>query len=175
MAINILFTGGLGNQMHQYAFGRRLESLGNEVTFNRTSRELFVNVREREEADYRPAPNLGANDAMRYVSAFGLDLYNTKITYGPPQGEYHDCGVLWDQGKQMLNAKSPITLRGIWQSEKYFEAIASRIREELTLTSVPIEIERFVEGIKNSNSVFMHVRRGDYTTTEVCLIWVWYP
>lgn len=52
---------------------------------------------------------------------------------------------------------------GFWQSHKYFEDIADEIKKEFTVSAPPTEEnERLLEQIQNTNSVVIHIRRGDY-------------
>ncbi|GAL83782.1 hypothetical protein MYP_1010 [Sporocytophaga myxococcoides] len=66
----------------------------------------------------------------------------------------------WDEIKGLPKSSY---LEGYWQSEKYFSGIENIIREEFTLKEGLSE-ERIglLKEISNSNSVSIHVRRGDY-------------
>jgi hypothetical protein len=153
----VVFTGGLCNQMFQYAYGRALQERGAEVTFNTS----LGNTRPREDADLRPQPNLTQDAAMRYVCAYGLDLYNTKITFSEPVGDIVDGGMVFNP--LFLNPPSPTTLKGVWFSEKYFDNIHEQLRSELTLLEVPSEIYAMGQALLSEpGSVSVHVRRGDY-------------
>jgi hypothetical protein len=63
---------------------------------------------------------------------------------------------------EVLSAPDNVCLTGYWQSEKYFKDISATIREELTvkepLSGRNLEVAREIEA---SNSVSLHVRRGD--------------
>ena len=162
--VNVVLTGGIGNQMLQYAFGRGLQSRGRTVTFNRQS--YGSNVRERKPEDFVPSPtDLSRDEYMEYVCAYGLDMFKTKMTFGPTEGRFIDGGVEYCQ--DFFDATGPITLRGLWWSERYFENIASQIREELTPLSLPGHIRVMGDALASENSVALHVRRGDYLLPEV--------
>jgi hypothetical protein len=54
-------------------------------------------------------------------------------------------------------------LSGYWQSEKYFRNIKEHLVEELSLFNLPsVENEKYLIEIFNTNSVSIHIRRGDY-------------
>ena len=56
-----------------------------------------------------------------------------------------------------------VCLSGSWQSYRYFEDAAEIIRAEIRLSSEPVGANRiWLDRIRQSNSVCLHVRRGDY-------------
>ncbi len=67
----------------------------------------------------------------------------------------------------VLAAPDNVYLDGYWQSEKYFRDIEDVIRKEFTvrypLAGKNLEI---CSMIRSSNSIFLHVRRGDYVSSR---------
>jgi len=61
------------------------------------------------------------------------------------------------------SAPSSCYLKGYWQSERYFSAVADAIRTDFTFR-LPMSEEnsRLAEAIGAVNAVSLHVRRGDY-------------
>ncbi len=52
---------------------------------------------------------------------------------------------------------------GYWQNEKYFKCIEKILRKDFNLPSlIPRKYNNYVKLIENSNSIAIHVRRGDY-------------
>jgi hypothetical protein len=150
--------------MLQYAFGRGHELRGDIVTFNKN--EFGSNVRDREERDFWPAPHLDQGDATRYVCAYGLDMFRTKVSFGPSVGRFEDTGIAFDP--RYLNVQEPTTLRGLWWSEEYFKDVKDQIRDELLPAfAIPPVAQELAKTMQSSNSVFIHVRRGDYTIPKV--------
>lgn len=77
----------------------------------------------------------------------------------------------------LLNEKlqKRIVLNGYWQSEKYFSDVAEILRMELT-PKEPLQPqnEELYNKIKNTNSVCVTIRRGDFMNekTKVLFIYV---
>lgn len=66
-----------------------------------------------------------------------------------------------------FSVKPPVYLKGYWQSWKYFAPAQDVIREDFAFNiSFPQEILAKAEALRNSNSVAMHFRRGDYTSSS---------
>lgn len=133
----VRLTGGLANQLFMYAFGKSLAlRRGVPVQF----------VWQRSTWDY------------------ALDLYNTKIELVPPPTSnalvYDERTFAFDN--DALNVLPGTYMRGYWQSEKYFFQ-PEVWRQDLTLRE-PVSplARRAVDHLNSVESVFIHVRRGDY-------------
>jgi hypothetical protein len=71
----------------------------------------------------------------------------------------------YDPGFSRLEGRT--YLEGYWQSHRYFADTADVIRRELTLRYEPNAVNRqWLARILGSNSVCVHVRRGDYLTVD---------
>lgn len=133
----VKLTGGLGNQMFEYAFGRALS----------LDRNLPVKFCwQRATRDYE------------------LDKYNVQVELvDRPQNVpvYDEPSTRFDPGVYLAAPTSYYC--GYWQSLRYFEKYANSIRKELTLKKpVRWEVEEIAKQLREENSVFVHVRRGDY-------------
>lgn len=135
----VRLTGGLCNQIFMYAFGRSMSLRRNEPV----------------QFDWRPSPGR---------DYYALDAYNVKVDLvkKPMQAPfvYIEPGFAFDA--KALEQPTGTAFIGYWQSEKYF--FKSEIwREELTLQR-PMRYAaiRVAEQLRRENSVFIHVRRGDY-------------
>lgn len=63
-----------------------------------------------------------------------------------------------------------VCLEGFWQSEKYFSNIGNIIRREFTTRSALKGINaRLAEIIAATDSISLHIRRGDYVTNPAAL------
>lgn len=67
----------------------------------------------------------------------------------------------------LLDAPDNSFVKGNFQSEKYFESIESVIRDEFKFTKqLDLENLQWKNEILNSNSVSIHIRRGDYISLK---------
>lgn len=69
----------------------------------------------------------------------------------------------YDYDPRFETLTGAVCLSGHWQSYRYFEAAAETIRADVRLPSEPVGANRiWLDRIRQSNSVCLHVRRGDY-------------
>jgi hypothetical protein len=161
--------GGLGNQLFQYAAARSLA--------DRLDCELALDLRGLAENGDRP---------------YQLDLYKTRCSIAdaaflntlPPwrssrsgrvRSRMAQClpglyayPVLWPRDfsydSRFERIKRPVFMVGYWQTEKYFSWNRSRLLQDLQLRA-PLDSSHPVLGrIRSTNSVALHVRRGDYVS-----------
>lgn len=150
-------TGGLGNQMFQYAMGRAVaEHL--KVEF-----KLDVIVYKKHKKRQYSLDNFNIIAKI----ATPLDIITRK--YLPWRKIIKE--KRWDFIPEALNLPDNSYINSyldnywyVWQSEKYFKDIENIIKKEFTLKkSLPDSSNELQDLIENSNSVSIHVRRGDYT------------
>ncbi|MDX2173402.1 MAG: alpha-1,2-fucosyltransferase [Bacteroidota bacterium] len=171
--IIVKLMGGLGNQMFQYAAAKSLACMhGVEVrvdlsylnadskgsyTPRRYDLSIFkANVKIAEQSDLKPY-------IKRYTKLSRLlrrempSLF--KNLYVVERGiKYHEAFTKFPKNTY---------LDGFWQSEKYFENYREQIKSDFTISKpLPIELEDIFNKIKSTNSVSIHVRRGDYVTLK---------
>jgi hypothetical protein len=130
----IKIKGGLGNQMFQYAYGRTLEISGKKIAFDIS---FFYG-------------NKSPNDTDRIFELNNFNL-ETNASFLKEKKENFVKKIY----QKILNKLGLIDQ--FYQSEKYFKEIDYQIRREFTLKKPISDPE-----IENSNSVSVHVRRGDY-------------
>ncbi len=161
--------GGLGNQMFQYALGRRISLLRNtnlkaDVSFlNDTS---FSHAPRKFELDIFSHEIPIATDAELYKFT---NIQDSKLKKGvqkvvPFVFPNHTIAERTKQyDPEILNAPGNSLLIGYWQTEKYFLPIQDTIRKDFTF-KMPLEgLNRVLaESISSCNSVSIHIRREDY-------------
>lgn len=159
--------GGLGNQLFQYAAGRCLAI--------RHQTELLLDLNEL--TDYK-------------LNSFDLNAFHTIFQQASEiqTATYYNRGIIEKFRDRLLpmalkkvyrephfhfhprffNASESIYLKGYWQSEKYFAPVANQIRNELQFKDTYInKVKDLGEQIRNTTSVSVHIRRGDYTNKEI--------
>ena len=166
-------TGGLGNQLFQYAAGRRLASIHNtELKLDVSSFETYKLHRyslnylaiKAPEASRAEIEALRGNMEGGKLSKLVERLRRRKLF---PKNPHYIKEV--DQGfnPKILDLPDDVYLDGYWQNEKYFKDREILIREEYVLKE-PLsgESNNLSERILSSNSVSIHVRRADYVANQ---------
>ncbi len=162
--------GGLGNQMFQYAVGRaisvrngvqlKLDLSGFDGYALRQYRLNVFNVDE-EIASLVDIKQLKPNkkDFRKWLPYyFKQKLYPFHCKPFINERFYHFDPAI-------LDVKGNAYLSGYWQSEQYFKDVEGIIRSDFVLKDELGAInKKLKEEIDNSNSVSMHIRRGDYLT-----------
>lgn len=170
--IGTRLMGGLGNQMFQYAVARRLAIMKQtEVIMDlqfyenqhpddtQRSYELgnFVNIKPRfMSPEKRPTeiPYIGKKGYIRYARDFLLR--KNWLFYREPSHDY-------DQNLAYL--PNQVYISGFWQSERYFKDVRDHILVDFSFTgNLNKKQIRVRDQIVSSESVSLHVRRGDYVT-----------
>ncbi len=173
--IVVRLMGGLGNQMFQYALGRRLAifhrtELKLDLSFllDRTPRRNFVyrnydldifNI-STGFASTQDLKRFGVGLSTHRVLQFVLESFWGKLKAYKVMRErsfYFDRNVL----------KCPFNtyLVGYWASEKYFKDIESTIRNDFTFRhDFDNHCRDLADEISQTNSVCLNVRRGDFVS-----------
>lgn len=158
--------GGLGNQLFQYATARRLAKVHGvdlklDVShFSSFSQERYYcldrfNIIEKF-ASRQELPRKVAKRWPLLSSVFGIG--NKPVIRVFREQFFH-----FDP--ELLVASDNTYLDGYWQSERYFADIEDTIRKEFTVKTPPDEQNRAMRDmIQTTDSVSLHVRRGDYVT-----------
>ncbi len=132
---------GLGNQLFQYTYGRSLELSGKRVVFDIS----FFHG------------NSAPGDTKR---AFALDKFNIK-TQAPMETSTHMwCGIY-----KKIRRLFGMHVDEYYQVETYANRIETHIQKEFTLKQpLSLEGKQILLNIQKSQSVSIHIRRGDYVT-----------
>lgn len=155
----VKLKGGLGNQLFQYGFGRLISNKRNE--------QLKLDI-----------SSLGsAKDTKR---SFVLDKFNIKAEiaskeeiqkYAPSafarftkQKILREFHIGWQP--QLLTSQKKY-FEGYWQSYLYLDPIKDKLLQEITLKNPFTDYYQQISSqIKNSLSVAIHIRRGDFTDNQ---------
>jgi len=167
-------SGGLGNQLFQYALARQLAYQHNtEVKLdvslyknppkestkrNFELQNLHINaeIAQQEEIDKIKRKNLkGVFKSIYWRTQYLKPYYKQNLI------KEQSCTF----DKDILNSHDNIYLEGYWQSAKYFPSIREILLTDFRpkVFGTPEEND-YMSRIKNSNSISIHIRRGDYIT-----------
>jgi hypothetical protein len=150
--IVVRISGGLGNQMFQYAFARKLASLGRKVYLEWSGSQH--NGFELDSVFSKPLssiiPMATATTAGRATSR----LLRTFAKKREPKYIGLNIGFLDCRYAYLI---------GYWQTEKYFSDIASLIFSDFTFKSPNDDkTTAAIKYMRETPCACMHVRRGDY-------------
>jgi len=169
----IKLQGGLGNQMFQYAFARILAQTNNTNVvldgsfFERVEKIPGFTPRAFELGHFNNQYILGtASDVKSFQQISIINKFKKRLGLNYPKiYKEPSFGFQTDA----LSIKSPVYLKGYFQSYKYFIGYEEFIRQ---LFSFPIDtLDDINKGllmkINRLNTIAVHIRRGDYVNDEI--------
>ncbi len=168
-------SGGMGNQMFQYALGRKLSLeydvplkldttfLLQRVAFPATLRPHFV-FRNYDLDVFKVAATIADKNDMKW--------WQRPILSGKPMlfidAVLRKVPILrgWEKSftfdPHLLSLGPDVYLAGFWQSPKYFDSIRETLIKDFTLVKPLSQAsEKLQAEIKSCNAVCVHVRRSD--------------
>ena len=168
-------TGGLGNQMFQYAAGRAMASQKNTelkldlnwydlVLPNITTRHYQLDIFNINApiASKKEVKKFTWESRFKTINRFKklLTLIGLKHKKLYCEKHYH-----FDPG--LFKRTPPLHMEGYFQSYKYFQSIDTIIRKEFSLKKhLPKEAQKISELMDKSGSISLHIRRGDYVSLK---------
>lgn len=171
--IIVKLMGGIGNQMFQYAAARRLAyvhgsplkldlSWFSDIVAVNTSRGYALDIFAIQE-EFAAREEV---EALTVRKQGFVECLIAKVIWRKPvavpsyirEKQFHFDPAI-------LNLSNNVYLDGYWQSEKYFAEIEDIIRKEFTVkTDQAGQNRKLAELIASSDSVSLHIRRGDYVS-----------
>ncbi len=162
----IAVVGGLGNQMFQYAFYRNLEQRERKVKIDIRSswkdgedshdkyelNRIFLLRTDIATMEDRKIYHVNNN----LISRLKRKIFHTKTQY------YSFRLEETISFSEKFFHMEDMYIYANYQSEKYFENITEVIRRDYAFDPITVKNTLFFEQIKNTNSVSIHIRRGDY-------------
>lgn len=159
----IALKGGLGNQMFQYALYLKMKQLGKNVKLdvsqinkNTTGRiDQFFDI-DLSIASSKENLMVKKVNSLFYIRGFHkiCKLFNIK------ENIYVDSE---EEAQLKIFELDNIYLDGYWQSEKYFADIEKNIKRTFVMKNNLTSYQKnILSKIKATESVSVHIRRGDY-------------
>jgi hypothetical protein len=166
--IIVQLTGGLGNQMFQYAMGRVL-AIENKVEL-KLDLSFFKNY---EWHAYSLSPfsiqeTFATESECDYLRQKHVSIVNRVLRKTIRKGNYvaYEKNLLYDVAYKKIT--SPAYLVGYWQCQKYFKEHEALIREEFKLKVPPSTANKeLLQEIESGNAVSLHIRRGNFVNVPV--------
>jgi hypothetical protein len=168
--IIVNITSGLGNQLFQYATAKALAQRNNDSL--KLDLSYYSNFKDRKFSlfHYLVFEDIATLEEIsqlkgvyktnlilklqRHFSKKGIEFYNQYHAVERPFISFE---------KDVLKLKGNIYLDGYWHNEKYFEDIKSVIQSNIQLkeklSPYYCKIQKLIQ---KTNSVSIHIRRGDY-------------
>jgi len=168
--VTIKMTGGLGNQLFQYAFGRAIcadqHHLHIDVQWftNNRSRSLGLNYFQIPDCVHILKHDRTFFDSFNRAPRF-LKSLSSLAKICPKYIFESSFGF---DANLLSVPHIDVIYEGYFQSHLYFSAIRNSLIQELTVRSEIKEgIALHPTGLSDHNSVCVHVRRGDYISNAV--------
>lgn len=177
----VRISGGLGNQMFQYAAGRACAVRNNCAlkvalsTYSQPPRgqeaarkfELPILLGELPEAT---TAELAAIERFNYSKAYQAYNRTRKVLGLKPAYTYCQERVPMHFDPAILTSTGELLyIDGDWQNEKYFVNIADELRRSFTPKNLVTDTRNtsLAQEMAQITSVSLHVRRGDYLNNDV--------
>lgn len=167
--------GGLGNQLFQYAIGRKIAYERNVPLKLDITGFNDYKLRQYQLGFFNIEAEIASKDEITQVRKYFnnnniVEKVCQKINRIIPYNKKHYIKEqFFPYDPRIEKISDNVYLEGYWQTEKYFKQIAPIIRSEITLKEeMKGENKELKEKILNDeHSVSIHVRRGDYVTNNL--------
>lgn len=162
----VKLKGGLGNQMFQYAFIRALSLMHNcEAFIDKSFYETDINKLKKGVTRHSfqldnfnlTIGEITKEDYKKYL--FNIPLFNQVYEKRNAAGVFDKNLIKQRNGNKMYI--------GYFQTEKYFKDYRNEILKDFELrVEMNEQNKEMLQDIKSTNSVSLHVRRGDYVNLQ---------
>jgi len=162
----VKLIGGLGNQLFQYALGRKIALIHNVPLELDISAFESYKLRKYGLNHFNIVADIATPEDMASLkNNNGIGGLMTLIVerFQP----YYRRSVVSERflhyDPNILKVSGNVYLEGYWGTEKYFKDIETVIRQELTVKTKPAELNvSMAEHIRQLPAVGMHIRCGDF-------------
>ena len=168
--IIVRLMGGLGNQMFQYAAGKRLALVrGVDLKLDLGLFERFPD-RSYELDAFQVENTIASRGEIRRLRYGGMPQWKLLTNGARRRAKESSPSFIKEKhfhfDESILCLGEEAYLDGYWQSERYFSDISHEIREIFSVRDLPEKVQHMAHRISSCQSVSMHVRRGDYVQDD---------
>jgi hypothetical protein len=166
--VKIELSGGIGNQLFQYALGKYLQSKkGFQLTFVSARAGAREVSHESKIEDFRFGVKLKILNRNRFSGFFSrvgrffshrVSKYNALAER--LLGSYNQIGVGFDE--RIMKLQRPRSVRGYFQCYIYAESIRPELISEFELIAPSKSFLSYAAEAKVIRPIIVHLRRGDY-------------
>ncbi len=152
----VLMTGGLGNQLFQYTFMVYLKKkMKNDIAYNCSNID-FLKCHSGFQADLVfDFSGYDKNNRNFYNSYYRIIRKIKKILK-------NNKSLFFCNDDMFTENKTYPVYEGFWQKTKFYEAVKPELKDALKDLSIYCSETTMAEKMKETESVFLHIRRGDY-------------
>ena len=165
--ILVELIGGMGNQMFQYAAAKSLalhHHVELKLVTNNTGKKIPEGIQQRQfdlHHFHLPDPFATAAEINLLSSISLMEKIREKARPNHKRKIYREPFFHYDVN--FFDAGPNVFLKGLWQSEKYFDKYKTDIRHTFRCKEDVIKsFKDVVEKMNQQHSVALHIRRGDY-------------
>lgn len=168
-------NGGLGNQMFQYALYLKLNSIGREVYLddeilvNKLNDSKALKIFDVFDLDYQ----LCDRKTRESMADVGMDIFSRvrRKLFGKRDDDktcFREVNLDDNYYPDLFEYDNKY-ISGCWQTEKYFADIKNEIIQHYSfnINDNDAVVKDLVGQITTSNSVSLHIRRGDYLNNSL--------
>jgi len=174
--IVVKVTGGIGNQLFQYSFGKCIAAqYGTRLKFDVQTNYNFSGFTSRPflledlQLDILIAKNEEIQNFRYFKSGLLSRLERKLICFFPFLNKHYIVQNLYQPCDSGTRYGDNCYYDGYWQSEKYFKAIENELKQDLQ-TKLQSRLDKsnisHLNEIENQASISLHIRRGDYISIE---------
>lgn len=164
--IIVKISGGLGNQLFQYALGRALSLKLNcelvlDISFypRQSLRKYELDKFNIKARIATVSETLKAGGDSHFIARFVRKLGLTSLLYPNYIKELESISYV----NEIDECKAGCYLDGYWQNPSYFESFKKELCEDfMPVEPISKSAIKWLDKIKATQSVSLHVRRGDY-------------
>lgn len=169
----IQLNGGLGNQMFQYAFGRAIAE--KYKTHFSLDSSLLENHKQNQDDTIRNFELAIFQQESKRASKQELAKFKKTILLNKIKNKFKipflpNSKIILEKNLKLNNnffKRKNFYFVGYWQSEHYFESIENIIRSDFIFkTNLSDKNKDLKNQLDNTNSVSIHIRRGDYVSNQ---------